>query len=112
MSATSTDSPSDRAAVSPAASPSTSGPTSGSTRGSASGSGATSNLGLEINGEARSFEASDFPGSVAELLEGLGLGAKRVAVAVNRNVVVRSRYAEFELCAGDRIEILEAVGGG
>ncbi|HEB89108.1 MAG TPA: sulfur carrier protein ThiS, partial [Deltaproteobacteria bacterium] len=37
---------------------------------------------------------------------------RRVAVAVNRQVVVRSRYDETELSEGDRIEILEAVGGG
>jgi sulfur carrier protein len=49
---------------------------------------------------------------VAALLETLELAGKRVAVAVNRSVVVRSRYAEFELAEGDRIEILEAVGGG
>ena len=50
--------------------------------------------------------------TVAELLEGLDLGGKRVAVAVNRDVVIRSRYAEHRLAEGDRIEILEAVGGG
>jgi len=42
----------------------------------------------------------------------LGLAGKRVAVAVNRTVVVRSRYADAALAEGDSIEILEAVGGG
>ena len=40
------------------------------------------------------------------------LVGKRVAVAVNRDVVLRSHYREVELRDGDRIEILEAVGGG
>ncbi len=66
-------------------------------------------LNLEVNGEPRSLAGAH---SVAELLEALQLGGKRVAVAVNRRVVVRSRYAEVELAEGDRIEILEAVGGG
>jgi len=66
-------------------------------------------LNLEVNGEPHSLAGAR---SVAELLETLELGGKRVAVAVNRSVVIRSRYAEVELADGDRIEILEAVGGG
>jgi thiamine biosynthesis protein ThiS len=31
---------------------------------------------------------------------------------LNREVVIRSRYGDVEVGAGDRIEILEAVGGG
>ena len=34
------------------------------------------------------------------------------AVARNREVVPRSSYASTTLAAGDRVEILEAVGGG
>lgn len=66
-------------------------------------------LALEINGEARRVPA---PCTVAGLLDVLALGGKRVAVAVNRSVIVRSRYAEVALAEGDHIEILEAVGGG
>jgi sulfur carrier protein len=35
-----------------------------------------------------------------------------VAVAVNRGVVPRSAFPAVALAAGDRVEILEAVGGG
>jgi sulfur carrier protein len=35
-----------------------------------------------------------------------------VAVAVNRDVVPRSTFATHRLAEGDRVEILEAVGGG
>ena len=66
-------------------------------------------LSLEINGTSRAVDA---PFNVARLLETLELGDKRVAVAVNRDVVLRSRYPETTLSNGDRIEILEAVGGG
>jgi len=37
---------------------------------------------------------------------------RRVAVAINRCVVPRSTYPSVNIQAGDRIEILEAVGGG
>lgn len=52
------------------------------------------------------------PCTVAGLLRSLTLEARRVAVAVNRDVVPRSAYGGHELASGDRIEILEAVGGG
>ncbi len=42
----------------------------------------------------------------------LGLETRRIAVAVNRDVVPRSTFGERRLEAGDRVEILEAVGGG
>jgi thiamine biosynthesis protein ThiS len=50
--------------------------------------------------------------TVVGLLETLGLAGKRVAVAVNRDVVPRSRFSDAVLAAEDRVEILEAVGGG
>lgn len=64
---------------------------------------------VDVNGERKRLEAAC---TISELLEGLDLGGKRVAVAVNRDVVIRSRHAELRIADGDRIEILEAVGGG
>jgi sulfur carrier protein len=53
------------------------------------------------------------PGSTLEdLVASLGLHHRRVAVAVNRDVVPRRTFAARRLAEGDRIEILEAVGGG
>ena len=66
-------------------------------------------LALEVNGEAQQVPG---PCTIAGLLEHLDLGGKRVAVAVNADVVIRSLHSEHLLAAGDRIEILEAVGGG
>jgi sulfur carrier protein len=62
-----------------------------------------------VNGERRSVDA---PCSVEALLAGLTLDGRRVAVAVNRDVVPRSAFRSRQLASGDRIEILEAVGGG
>ncbi len=51
-------------------------------------------------------------GTVADLLVRLGMQGKRIAVSIDRNVIPRSRHDEATVRAGDRIEILEAVGGG
>lgn len=66
-------------------------------------------LSIRVNGETRTFPAG---ASVAELVERLGLTGRKLAVAVNRDVVPRARYATHRLVEGDRVEILEAVGGG
>jgi sulfur carrier protein len=66
-------------------------------------------LTLEVNGESTTLAGGR---TVADLITALSLGDRKVAVAVNRDVVPRSRYDEFVLTSGDRVEILEAVGGG
>lgn len=50
--------------------------------------------------------------SVAELLEQLDLTGRRIALEVNETIVPRSRYSEHRLAAGDRVEIVHAIGGG
>jgi sulfur carrier protein len=50
--------------------------------------------------------------SVAALLESQGLAGKRVAVEKNGEIVPKSRHAETAVAAGDRLEIVVAVGGG
>ncbi|QID16944.1 sulfur carrier protein ThiS [Nitrogeniibacter mangrovi] len=49
---------------------------------------------------------------VADLLLDLGYQGKRVAVERNGEIVVRSHYEDTVLYAGDRLEIVVAVGGG
>jgi thiamine biosynthesis protein ThiS len=66
-------------------------------------------LELRVNGEPRTVPEGC---TVEGLLRRLGLDPKRIAVAVNRDVVPRSRFPARPLVAGDRVEILEAVGGG
>jgi sulfur carrier protein len=62
-----------------------------------------------VNGEARTVQAGS---SIEELVVLLGLGGRKLAVAVNRDVVPRAQHAFHRLRDGDRVEILEAVGGG
>ena len=50
--------------------------------------------------------------TLSELLAHLGTQQKRLAIAVNRQVIPRSQFDAHQLQDGDRIEILEAVGGG
>lgn len=64
---------------------------------------------VQVNGVSRRIPA---PHHVSQLLEMLGMTGRRVAVAVNREVLLRSQISGFELTQGDRVEILEAVGGG
>ena len=62
-----------------------------------------------LNGETRDFPA---PMTVLGLLAAIGHGDKRVAVEVNREVVPRSRHETQVLADGDRVEIIQAIGGG
>jgi sulfur carrier protein len=66
-------------------------------------------LALLVNGEPRSVPADC---TVEGLVRTLALDRRRIAVAVNRNVIPRSDFHSRRLASGDRIEILEAVGGG
>jgi thiamine biosynthesis protein ThiS len=64
---------------------------------------------LLVNGDPRSVPSGC---TVAALIDTLGLQTCRIAIAVNRDVVPRSAFATHQLAADDRVEILEAVGGG
>ena len=50
--------------------------------------------------------------TVAGLLERQGLAGRRVAVEVNREIVPRGAHASRRLVAGDRVEVVHALGGG
>ena len=49
---------------------------------------------------------------IDQLVADLGFAGKRIAVERNGQIVPRSRHAETAVEAGDRIEIVAAVGGG
>ena len=50
--------------------------------------------------------------TVAALLAEAGYANRRVAVEVNREIVPRSRHGQHALHEGDRVEIVQAIGGG
>jgi sulfur carrier protein len=64
---------------------------------------------LLVNGEPRAVPIGC---TLAELIDALGMRGPRIAIAVNRDVIPRSAFATHRLAAHDRVEILEAVGGG
>ena len=64
---------------------------------------------ISVNGASRMLAPSQ---SVADLVSDLALEGKRIAVEVNGTIVPRSRYGDTRLRAGDRVEIVGAVGGG
>ena len=64
---------------------------------------------FELNGEVHEAEG---PLSVTDLLERFELQQRRVAVAVNAEVVPRSHFGCTEIQEGDHVEVIHAVGGG
>lgn len=64
---------------------------------------------ISVNGDPY-----EVPGdcTLTRLLAILEMQDRRVAVAINRGIVPRTRYHTVAIEDGDRIEILEAVGGG
>lgn len=62
-----------------------------------------------LNGQEKSLGA---PVTVAGLLKEMGLGDRRVAVEVNREIIPRSRHNEYQLQDNDRVEVVFAIGGG
>ncbi|HEX7272249.1 MAG TPA: sulfur carrier protein ThiS [Casimicrobiaceae bacterium] len=66
-------------------------------------------LSIVLNG---SPYRSDDALTVADLVRALALQEKRIAVERNGEIVPRSQLELTQLAAGDRIEIVAAVGGG
>ena len=62
-----------------------------------------------VNGETRQVA----PGTtVAQLIDLLEMGGRRVAVELNLEILPRSAHGSRRLQAGDRLEIVQAIGGG
>ena len=64
---------------------------------------------IRLNGEDQSVAEGV---SVSDLLTELGLGGRRVAVELNRDILPRDRYPTTMLAAGDVVEVVQFVGGG
>ena len=66
-------------------------------------------ISVTLNGKPRDLEGAT---SIAEFLRALDINPQQVAVAVNGEVVPRSRWAEAAIQDGDAVEVVRAVGGG
>ena len=63
---------------------------------------------IQVNGELREVAAA----TVLALVEELGLDVRKVAVERNLEIVPRSLPAATPIAEGDRIEVVQFVGGG
>ena len=66
-------------------------------------------ISISINGASSTF---DKPLSVADLIEHMQLGSKRIALECNGEIVPRGQFAQHMLTDGDKLEVVVAVGGG
>jgi thiamine biosynthesis protein ThiS len=64
---------------------------------------------IQLNGQDHELSG---PMTLARLVERLGLDARKVAIERNLEIVPRSTYADTMLDDGDRLEIVNFVGGG
>jgi sulfur carrier protein len=64
---------------------------------------------IQLNGEQREVPEGL---TLARLLEWLGLPPDRVAVERNREIVKRSAWSATPIEEGDRLEVVQMVGGG
>jgi sulfur carrier protein len=66
-------------------------------------------ISIVVNGEERESPAGV---NVRQLLEGLGIHGGHVAIERNMQILPRAAWAETQVSAGDRYEIVQFVGGG
>ena len=71
--------------------------------------GAQASMQVIVNGDARDVPEGT---TAAQLLERLQVAPERVVVEVNLTILKRAQLAETPLRAGDRVEIVQFVGGG
>ena len=64
---------------------------------------------VAVNGKNMSIENDT---SLFELVEFLKISDKVMAAAVNMNIVKKDDWESYKLQAGDKVELLNFVGGG
>jgi sulfur carrier protein len=71
----------------------------------------TEKLTIEIivNGEPYQIAENS---QVSDLVNELKLPPERVAIELNLSILPRAKWDETVLCAGDRLEVVQFVGGG
>ncbi|MEO7028595.1 MAG: sulfur carrier protein ThiS [Acidobacteriaceae bacterium] len=67
---------------------------------------------IQLNGQPRVLETIDDPSMLDAVVVALGLHPGRVAVELNGEIVPRSMWLQTPVKTGDRLEIVNFVGGG
>lgn len=68
----------------------------------------TERLSIRLNDQEHQF----FGRTLQDLLEGLGRDQQGIAIAVDQQVVPKSRWAHTELASGSQVYIFESIAGG
>ena len=66
-------------------------------------------IAIELNCEVREVRDGE---CVQDLVDALALTNQALAIAVNREVVPRARWRERRFAAGDKVDLVRAIGGG
>ncbi|NOV32080.1 sulfur carrier protein ThiS [Methylomonas sp. ZR1] len=64
---------------------------------------------IQVNGDHREYGEN---ATVADVIADLGLTGKRIAVELNKEILPFTQHASQRLQADDRLEIVQAIGGG
>ncbi len=64
---------------------------------------------IRVNGVVRNVDVAY---TVADLIQDMDLGQRRLAVEVNQEIIRRSQHENYQLQAQDQVEIVHAIGGG
>ena len=66
-------------------------------------------MNIVINGEQRTLDNGT---NLQQLISILSLENKRLAIEVNQELVPRSEHTSYALKQDDKVEIVQAIGGG
>lgn len=66
-------------------------------------------MNILLNGQNKNIDHNT---NIDQLLISLDLNNKRLAVEVNQEIIPRSDFATFTLSELDKVEIVQAIGGG
>ena len=66
-------------------------------------------IAIVLNGESKEIASGQ---SLLELVQSLDLPTERLAVEHNRKIVKRNQWSTQPLADGDKVEIVQFVGGG
>jgi sulfur carrier protein len=64
---------------------------------------------ITVNGEIKEFRDNS---SLQEIIESLGIADKVMASAVNMVIVKKDEWSRYVVKNGDKLELLNFVGGG
>ena len=64
---------------------------------------------IHLNGEQRDCDTNT---NIDQLVTQLGLQDKRLAVEINQEIIPRSAFLQHALQDQDKVEIVQAIGGG